>query len=191
GHEAPCDSPRNSAVHPDRPQRIQRIGADCHHRLGDHRRRRGCRQRDQFGALQRRDSDGIRLHDLDRHSWPHHRLAGEPAESLDAALATGERGPAMKRPMQLLLLEVVSPIAIVAALWAWSARAGSFFFPPLSSIFKAFNTVWLGPGLLNDAVPSLSRWAAAYTIAVLLGVAIGVPLGLSPVARRLLGPVIE
>ena len=97
----------------------------------------------------------------------------------------------MSRSMRLLLLEIVSPIAIVAALWAWSAYAGSFFFPPLSSIFKAFSTVWLGPGLLNDAVPSLLRWAAAYAIAVLLGIAIGVPLGLSPMARRLLGSVME
>ena len=75
----------------------------------------------------------------------------------------------MSRAKRLLLLEIVSPIAIVAALWVWSARAGSFFFPPLSSIYKAFNTVWLGPGLLNDAVPSLSRWATAYAIAVILG----------------------
>jgi len=97
----------------------------------------------------------------------------------------------MSRAKRLLLLEIVSPIAIVAILWVWSARAGSFFFPPLLSICKAFNTVWLGSGLLNDAVPSLSRWAAAYAIALILGIALGVPLGLSPIAKRLLGPVME
>ncbi len=64
------------------------------------------------------------------------------------------------------------------------------FFPPLDQIFKAFYTFWMGPALLNDALPSLMRWAAAYALCVLFGVAIGVPMGLSPAARHVVGPIV-
>lgn len=97
----------------------------------------------------------------------------------------------MKRRSGLLILELACPIALVAALWVWTAHADSFFFPPLESVFKAFGSLWLGSAFWQDAVPSLARWAAGFVLSVLIGVALGVPMGLNATARQLLEPLME
>ena len=99
-------------------------------------------------------------------------------------------GPPMTRRLALLLLEVACPIALVAIVWVWTAQADSIFFPPLESVFKAFDAVWLGSAFETDALPSLRRWGIAYVISVLIGVGIGVPMGLNPTARLVMGPVL-
>ena len=88
-------------------------------------------------------------------------------------------------------LEVLVPVLILLAWGVWSAGADSFYFPPLTDILTSFRETWLFDRFGSDVVPSLIRLAAGYFIAVALGVAIGVPLGLSAIARRSASPLVE
>ena len=98
------------------------------------------------------------------------------------AIAGRLRGPA---------LEAVVPIVILLAWGAWSARAESFFFPPLTDILLSFRQNWLFARLLPDVAPSLERMAAGYALAVAFGIALGVLIGSSGRARSAAGPWVE
>lgn len=88
-------------------------------------------------------------------------------------------------------LEVTVPIAVLV-LWAvLSAGSETFYFPPLTEILETFADLWLFERVASDVLPSLGRLAAGYAIAVVLGVAVGVPLGLWSSARRATAPVVE
>ena len=97
----------------------------------------------------------------------------------------------MRGRLGALALEVAGPIAIVAVWWVASASSTSLYFPPLEAILGRFRDVWLGAGFADHAVPSLGRMLTGYVIAVIAGVGLGVVVGLSPSARRLLGPSVE
>lgn len=97
----------------------------------------------------------------------------------------------MTRRTVLVGLEVLVPLLAVAIWFVASAGSSSLYFPPLADILERFAAVWLGPGLVRDALPSLGRMALGYTIAVVAGVAVGIALGLSSLARMLLGPSVE
>lgn len=88
-------------------------------------------------------------------------------------------------------LSIVTPLALVAIWWAWSASAGSFYFPPLREILRTFGDVWLGPRLVDDVLPSLRRLVLGYGLAALLGVGLGILLGRAPGVRRATGPMLE
>jgi ABC-type nitrate/sulfonate/bicarbonate transport system permease component len=88
-------------------------------------------------------------------------------------------------------LEIAVPIALLA-LWAvWSASSDTFYFPPLTDILETFNDTWLFERVGSDVVPSLERLFLGYAIAVVVAVAVGIPLGLSPTARRATSPIVE
>jgi ABC-type nitrate/sulfonate/bicarbonate transport system permease component len=89
------------------------------------------------------------------------------------------------------VLEVTTPLLALAALWAWSARANAFFFPPLGDTLRTFREVWLFDRVGSDLLPSLLRMTAGWLIAVVFGIGLGVPLGLSAALRRTLSPVVE
>lgn len=88
-------------------------------------------------------------------------------------------------------LEILFPLGVVAAWWLWSERADSFFFPPLREIFEEFGELWVFERWGSDVLPSLRRIALGYSLAVLGALVVGVPLGLSPTARRMATPVVE
>jgi ABC-type nitrate/sulfonate/bicarbonate transport system permease component len=90
-----------------------------------------------------------------------------------------------------LALEAVVPSAILVAWGVWSARAESFFFPPLTDILTSFRDNWLFARLETDVVPSLERLAAGYALAVIFGIALGVLIGSSRTARATTGPWVE
>jgi ABC-type nitrate/sulfonate/bicarbonate transport system permease component len=88
-------------------------------------------------------------------------------------------------------LEITVPLALLA-LWAvWSAGSDTFYFPPLTKILETFGDTWLFERVGSDVLPSLQRLAMGYVIAVVAAVAIGIPLGLSRVARRATSPIVE
>lgn len=88
-------------------------------------------------------------------------------------------------------LEITVPLGVLVAWWVWSANAGSFFFPPLRDIFEDFGDLWLFERWSSDVLPSLGRMGAGYVLAVLGALIVGVPLGLSRTARRIVSPIVE
>ena len=80
------------------------------------------------------------------------------------------------------LLVAGLPLALLALWWVVSADSQSFYLPPLRDILDAFTSVWLGPRLVDDVLPSLARLLAGFAVATVLGVALGVLVGSS---RRL------
>ncbi|NMH96819.1 ABC transporter permease subunit [Pseudonocardia acidicola] len=97
----------------------------------------------------------------------------------------------MNRRVTLLALEVLTPLAVVAGWFVVSAGSTSLYYPPLADILQRFGQIWLGSGFVTDALPSLGRMLAGYGIAAVAGVVVGTALGLSPMARTLLGPTVE
>src|SRR5205823_13608702 len=88
-------------------------------------------------------------------------------------------------------LEILVPVLAVAA-WAWSSsKSTSPSFPRLRDILQAFRDAWLFRSGPTDAGPSLARMGAGYGIAVVVGIAAGMVLGLVPLAGRALGPLLE
>ena len=87
--------------------------------------------------------------------------------------------------------EIAVPIAILLAWQVWSARADSAHFPRLTTILAEFQDLWLFSEFDTHVVPSLVRIGAGFGIAVVVGIAIGIPIGLSRWTRALAMPHIE
>jgi ABC-type nitrate/sulfonate/bicarbonate transport system permease component len=87
--------------------------------------------------------------------------------------------------------EIAVPIAILIAWQAWSASAADPKFPRLSTILVEFKDMWLFSQFGTHVVPSLERIGAGYAIAVVAGIALGVPIGLSRWARLWTMPHVE
>jgi ABC-type nitrate/sulfonate/bicarbonate transport system permease component len=89
------------------------------------------------------------------------------------------------------LLEVTVPILALVAWGVASAGSDNYQLPPLTDILETFADTWLFERVGSDVVPSLLRMGAGYTIAAVLGIAIGLVLGMSRTARRAAGPIVE
>jgi ABC-type nitrate/sulfonate/bicarbonate transport system permease component len=83
------------------------------------------------------------------------------------------------------------PLALLAIWWVASAGSQSFYLPPLRDILQTFVSVWLGPRLVEDVLPSLARLLAGFALATVLGVGLGVAVGSSPRLRAACEPVLE
>jgi ABC-type nitrate/sulfonate/bicarbonate transport system permease component len=90
-----------------------------------------------------------------------------------------------------LALEITVPMALLVLWGVWSASGDTFYFPPLTDILEKFNDTWVFERVGSDVVPSLERLFLGYAIAVVVAVAIGIPLGLSPLLRRATSPIVE
>jgi ABC-type nitrate/sulfonate/bicarbonate transport system permease component len=87
------------------------------------------------------------------------------------------------------------------ALWQYSAmRAGSIFFPPPSEIVTRAVELWLsgppsrlflGEGVFQDIIPSLARLLAGWSMAVIVGIALGTVIGRSRRVSELLDPSLQ
>jgi ABC-type nitrate/sulfonate/bicarbonate transport system permease component len=87
--------------------------------------------------------------------------------------------------------EIAVPVAILLAWQLWTAHAHSARFPRLSTILVTFHDMWLFSQFGTHVVPSLERIGIGFTIAVVAGIALGVPLGLSRWGRLWAMPHIE
>ena len=87
--------------------------------------------------------------------------------------------------------EIAVPVALLVAWQAWTAHAHSQFFPRLSTILVEFREMWLLDQFGTHVVPSLERIALGFGIAVVVGIAVGIPLGLSRWGRLAAMPHIE
>jgi sulfonate transport system permease protein len=87
--------------------------------------------------------------------------------------------------------EIAVPVALLAAWQLWTVHAQSQFFPRLSTILVEFRDIWLFAQFTEHVVPSLERVLLGFSIAVVVGVALGIPLGLSRSGRLAAMPHIE
>jgi ABC-type nitrate/sulfonate/bicarbonate transport system permease component len=87
--------------------------------------------------------------------------------------------------------EIAVPVAILATWQLWTAHAHSQYFPRLSTILVEFRELWLFSQFGEHVIPSLERIGLGFAIAVLAGVALGIPLGLSRWGRVSAMPHIE
>ena len=87
--------------------------------------------------------------------------------------------------------EIAVPLAILAAWQLWTAQANNQYFPRLSTILVEFQELWLFSQFNEHVVPSLERIGLGFGIAVVAGIAIGIPLGLSRLGHLLAMPHIE
>jgi ABC-type nitrate/sulfonate/bicarbonate transport system permease component len=91
-----------------------------------------------------------------------------------------------------VVLALGLPVVLFATWWFASAGSTSFFWPPLSEILAAFADTWLNTGRITaDVVPSLLRLLVGYSLALVLGIGLGVAVGSSRVLRATLEPVLE
>jgi ABC-type nitrate/sulfonate/bicarbonate transport system permease component len=90
-----------------------------------------------------------------------------------------------------IVAEIAVPLAILAGWQLWTAAADDPKFPKPSTILVEFRKLWLFAEFGTHVVPSLERIGLGFAIAVLAGVALGVPLGLSNPARKAAMPHIE
>jgi ABC-type nitrate/sulfonate/bicarbonate transport system permease component len=89
-----------------------------------------------------------------------------------------------------LAVVLALPAALFAVWWIASDDSKSFYLPPLRKILAGFGATW-SPRLTTDVLPSIARLLAGYTIAVILGVGLGVVLGERPRLRAAVEPVLE
>lgn len=87
--------------------------------------------------------------------------------------------------------EVLVPLAILAVWQLWTVQANSDQFPRLTTILTEFRDMWLFSEFTTHVVPSLVRIGLGFTIAAVIGVALGIPIGLSEWTRKLAMPHIE
>jgi ABC-type nitrate/sulfonate/bicarbonate transport system permease component len=96
-----------------------------------------------------------------------------------------------RRSVAAVAAEIAVPLLILLAWQAWSAHAENPHFPRLSTILVTFRDMWLFDQFGTHVVPSLERIFAGFAIAVIVGVALGIPIGLSRLTRSLAMPHIE
>jgi sulfonate transport system permease protein len=96
----------------------------------------------------------------------------------------------MKR-LWLLSLELILPIALVAAWWFASAESTSLYFPPLREILDAFIDTWITGDNLGVLGTTLTTFAIGYAIAIVLGITAGVLLAANRAIADFLNPLLE
>jgi len=90
-----------------------------------------------------------------------------------------------------LLTALALPLVLLTIWWVLTANSTSFFWPPLSTILRTFPETWFGDRITTDVLPSLARLCTGYLLALVLGIAGGVAIGLSPLLRALTEPSLE
>ena len=90
-----------------------------------------------------------------------------------------------------LAAEIAVPILIVGAWQLWAVNADDPKFPPPWTILQKFQDLWLFSEFGTHVLPSLERIGAGFAIAVVAGVLLGIPVGLSRWGRLWAMPHIE
>lgn len=84
-------------------------------------------------------------------------------------------------------------VAIVAG-WGWLSGSGLVsraFLPSPERTWAALQAGWLRGGLAADTLATVQRMLLGWLLASLAGVGLGAVIGTSPLARTLLGPMLE
>ncbi|MEV0941864.1 ABC transporter permease subunit [Micromonospora wenchangensis] len=90
------------------------------------------------------------------------------------------------------LLHALGLPMLLLVLWGLVAtRATNRFLPDPVTIADAFVDTWIGPAFVQDVLPSLYRLGLGVAASIVLGVATGTVIGLTPWLRELLEPLLE
>jgi ABC-type nitrate/sulfonate/bicarbonate transport system permease component len=87
--------------------------------------------------------------------------------------------------------EIAVPILLLVAWQLWTIHKDDPKFPRPTTILSTFQDLWLFSQFDTHVVPSLERVFLGFAIAVVIGVALGIPLGLSRIGRSAAMPHIE
>lgn len=93
----------------------------------------------------------------------------------------------LQRAAALLTL----PVLLISLWWVVTDASSNFFWPPLREILGVFPGTWLEGRITTDVMPSLLRLLGGYSIAVVVGVGLGVLAGSSPGFRSITEPPLE
>jgi ABC-type nitrate/sulfonate/bicarbonate transport system permease component len=123
---------------------------------------------------------------------PELKLELELPDDRDTETARAPRN-AVQRLVQSRLVGV-GLLGLLLILWEVSVRSGwvvSFGFPPFSQVVIAFYQFVASGEMVQVVLPTLQRWAIGYTIAIVLGITVGVLMGYFGFFYRLLEPLTE
>jgi ABC-type nitrate/sulfonate/bicarbonate transport system permease component len=88
-------------------------------------------------------------------------------------------------------VEAAAPIVLVLLVGVLTARSEVFYYPPLTDVLSTFANTWLFERVGSDVVPSLSRMAAGFAIASVVGIVAGMALGSSRRLRLTADPMVQ
>lgn len=97
----------------------------------------------------------------------------------------------MRRVLLRLFFVFALPAVLVTVWWLASDDSTNVFWPPLRTILQTFPDVWTLERLRQDVLPSLWRLSAGYTLAAVVGVAVGTVIGSYRRVRAVCEPVLE
>ena len=100
----------------------------------------------------------------------------------------------MKRDSLVWFVIGVAIAALLVGVWDLICRFGAIspvFLPSPEQVWKSFSLGVSNGTLVNQGLATVSRMLVGWSIAVVLGIAIGVPLGLSKSARQYVEPLLE
>lgn len=83
------------------------------------------------------------------------------------------------------------PIILIALWWIGTIVSPNFFVPTPPELVATFVETWIGPRIWIDILPSIGRFLAGVTIAIVSGIVLGVIVGLNPTLRSFTEPVFE
>jgi ABC-type nitrate/sulfonate/bicarbonate transport system permease component len=86
---------------------------------------------------------------------------------------------------------VTLPLLLVALWWVLTIDSTSFFVPKPGPLATTFADTWFGERFTTDVVPSLLRFSAGVSAAIVLGIGLGLVIGTLTWVRRLTEPVLE
>ncbi len=83
------------------------------------------------------------------------------------------------------------PIVVVVVYAVWAAANPSPYFPAPTAIAQRFRELWLFDRFMSDLVPSLVNLMTGWTVAVVVGILVGVLLGRVAPLRLMFAPLLD
>ncbi len=97
----------------------------------------------------------------------------------------------MKKVLASIAFTLGLPVILVALWWISTATSPNFFVPEPPELVQEFFSLWFGPRLWADVLPSIGRFAAGVAVAIVVGIALGLLIGLNRMLRDLTEPLFE
>ncbi len=97
----------------------------------------------------------------------------------------------IKRSLGGLGYTIALPAVLVLGWWLAARDSTNFFVTTPDVLWRTFLDTWFGDRFRTDVLPSVLRFALGTGLAILLGIVLGVPIGLTPWLRRFSEPMLE